>query len=178
MGSRRLVRGPLALYWLMTMMVAAGAVAVATAPSTMQVETGSFSPRTRWSSRRTTSTKRAAERAWMMAMTVACLPVCFKADSRNSLPMEKAMKPRATSQMRPKLDTSSNEAKPIPGMPKSPRQLGPMSTPATKYAVTAGRCQRLISRLIIRPARRAKAIDKSVSIQILPFLRFVFQDPL
>ena len=131
-GRSMLVRGPFALYWFTTIMVAAGAVAVATAPRTMQVDTGSFSPSTRCIRSRATSTNRVAARAWMMATTVACLPVCFREDRRNSLPMEKAMKPRATSQMRLNWDTSPKVGKPMPFMPRRPRQLGPIKTPATR----------------------------------------------
>ena len=47
MGRSSLVKGPFALYWFTTMMVAAGAVAVATAPKTMQVDTGNLSPKAR-----------------------------------------------------------------------------------------------------------------------------------
>ena len=63
MGSRMLVRGPLALYWLMTITVAAGAVAVAIAPSTIQVDTGRVSPRNRCRIRSPTSTKMVADSA-------------------------------------------------------------------------------------------------------------------
>ena len=63
MGRSRFVSGPLALYWFTTIMVAAGAVAVATAPSTIQVETGSLSPKTKWSSSRVISTKIVAAKA-------------------------------------------------------------------------------------------------------------------
>ena len=72
MGSRMEVRGPLALYWLMTIMVAAGAVAVAMAPRIRQVDTGSTSlPTIKWSRNNPTSTKSVAVSAWKMAMTVA-----------------------------------------------------------------------------------------------------------
>ena len=71
MGSRMLVRGPLALYWLMTITVAAGAVAVAMAPRTMQVDTGRVSPRNRCSTSNPTSTKTVAARAWNTATTEA-----------------------------------------------------------------------------------------------------------
>ena len=133
MGSRMSVRGPRALYWLMTMTVAAGAVAVAMAPSTMQVDTGSFSgPRMKWRPMSTRSTMTVAVNACRMATTVACFPVFRRASMRNSLPMEKAMKPRAVSDTRLMASTKSKLVKPNPGMPSRPRHSGPTRRPATR----------------------------------------------
>ena len=71
MGSSKLVRGPLALYWFTTIMVAAGAVAAPMAPRMMQVETGRLSPSSRCRARSPKSTKSVAESAWKIAITVA-----------------------------------------------------------------------------------------------------------
>ena len=107
MGSSRSVRGPLALYWRTTIRVAAGAVAAAMAPRVMAAARLSTSGAARWISTRARSTTTAVSTAWRMPMTMACLPVSRSWERRNSLPMEKAMKPRATSEMRPRLRSSS-----------------------------------------------------------------------
>ncbi len=96
MGSSSRVRGPSALYWRTTIRVAAGAVAEAMAPRVMAASRGSTSsPRTKCSPIRAASTSREAATAWKIPMTVASLPVFFRAERRNSLPIEKAIKPRA-----------------------------------------------------------------------------------
>ena len=98
-------------------------------------------------------------------MTNACLPVCLSSDTRNSLPMENAMKPSATSEIRDRLSTASCVGKPSPSMPRRPRQYGPMSTPATRYAVTDGSFRGFATRVISRPARVATDRDNNVRIK-------------
>ena len=106
MGSSRLVKGPLALYWRTTISVAAGAVAVAMAPRVSTWARDSFSGIRKWSASRARSTSAVAVSAWKTPMTAACLPVAFRSCRRNSLPMEKAMNPRATSEIRLRLPTA------------------------------------------------------------------------
>ena len=67
-----------------------------------------------------------------LPMTVACLPVCFRAERRNSWPMAKAMKPRATSEIIERESTCSKVLKPRHGIPSRPRTQGPISTPVTR----------------------------------------------
>ena len=62
-GSRISVTGPLALYWLTTISVAAGAVAVAMAPRVMQTEMGSFSGIRKCTATSTRSTSTVADSA-------------------------------------------------------------------------------------------------------------------
>ena len=47
-------------------------------------------------------------------------------------------------------------------MPKAPRQYGPISTHAIKYAVTAGSLSFLKTLVIMRPASRAIEVDNNV----------------
>ena len=60
-------------------------------------------------------------------------------ESKNSLPMEKAMNPRAVLLITDRFSTSAADVKPTPSMPSRPRQWGPMIRPAIKNAVTSGR---------------------------------------
>ena len=105
----------------------------------------------------TTSTSAVVITAWRMPMTMARLPIAFSWDSRNSLPMVKAMKPRAVWVTIRRLSTCSRELKPMPLTPNAPMKKGPSSNPATRYPVTTGRCTSLVSLDIIRPPTRATA---------------------
>ena len=60
--------------------------------------------------------------------------------------------------------------KPSPSTPKAPKQKGPIKTPATRYAVTAGRLTNFARRDNINPAK--SAIDKlnKISIKTLSFI--------
>ena len=98
MGSRRSVSLPFALYCRTTIRVAAGAVAVAMAPRVMAAGRDRRSGFQKCSPAMARSTSTAAVRAWTMPMTKACLPVFCSDSRRNSVPMEKAMKPMATSE--------------------------------------------------------------------------------
>ena len=120
MGSSRSVSLPLALYCRTTIRVAAGAVAVAMAPRVMAAGALSTSGISRCRPSRAASTSTMAIRACSTPMTAACLPVSFSWDRRNSLPMEKAMKPRATEEMTLRSFTASNEEKPRPPMCSDP----------------------------------------------------------
>ena len=99
MGSSRSVSLPLALYWRTTISVVAGAVAVAMAPRVIAAGTESTSGRIKWNTTSATSTKASAASACRTPMTIACLPVFFSWLRRNSLPMENAIKPIATSEI-------------------------------------------------------------------------------
>ena len=98
-GSSRSVSSPLALYWRTTISVVAGAVAVAMAPRVIAAGTESTSGRIKWNTTSATSTKASAASACRTPMTIACLPVFFSWLRRNSLPMENAIKPIATSEI-------------------------------------------------------------------------------
>ncbi len=132
MGSSRSTRGPLALYWLTTIKVAAGAVAAAMAPSVMATGTVTWLGMIRWRIKSDRSTNSVADRAWKMAMMVACRPMALSWVNRNSLPMAKAIKPRATSEMGFMTSTASKSTKPKPATPNRPSANGPMSNPAIR----------------------------------------------
>ncbi len=132
MGKSRSVSLPLALYWRTTISVAAGAVAEAMAPSVSAAGRGILSGMARCTAISAASTRMVAITAWMMPMTVACLPVSLSWERRNSLPMAKAMKPSATSERSSKLFTWSSVWKPRPSMFRRPSRNGPMTMPLTR----------------------------------------------
>ena len=99
--SSRRVKGPLALYCLTTIRVAAGAVAEAMAPSVMADAIEMTSGRAKCRATRAISTSTVVITACRMPTVTACLPMLSNALSRNSLPMTKAMKPSATCVMMP-----------------------------------------------------------------------------
>ena len=169
-GSSRSTSGPLALYCRTTISVAAGAVAVPMAPRVMAWAIVSLPFVTSAIATRAISIRKVAASACSTPMTNACLPVCLSSDTRNSLPMENAMKPSATSEIRDRLSTASCVGKPSPSMPRRPRQYGPMSTPATRYAVTDGNFNGFATRVISRPARTATESDNKV--RMVKFLHF------
>ena len=115
------------------------------------------------------STRRVATTACTMPMTVACLPIVFRSDNLNSLPIENAMKPSATSDMIDMDLISSNEVNPSPLTPACPRQKGPTSMPATRYAVTAGSFKTFARRDNKRPTISAMARLNKISILCLLF---------
>ena len=131
-GRRISTRGPFALYWFTTIKVAAGAVAVATAPRVRATGTVILSGISKCRIRIETSTRTVADRAWITAITVAFLPIALSWERRNSLPMSKAMKPSATSEMIFRPSTFLREVKPKPSMPSAPRTKGPISRPAIR----------------------------------------------
>ena len=110
-----------------------------------------------------------------MPTTVACLPVFFRLDILNSLPMAKAMKPSATWDTSFSASTACMLTKPRPAMPARPRQYGPISTPVTRYAVTDGSPSGLATRVIIRPTITAMATDNN-SVIIVQLLSSHFSD--
>ena len=130
MSSR--VRGPSALYCRTTIKVAAGAVADAMAPSTMAQGRVMTWGKHRCRPISTISTSTVVTTACKMPMVMAALPMAFSWVSRNSLPMVKAMKPRAVCVTMLKPSTCSKELKPRPGNFNAPRQKGPSNRPATK----------------------------------------------
>ena len=136
--SRRVI-GPSALYWRTTIIVAAGAVAEAIAPSVIAQGMEIISGKSMCSAIRAISTTMVAMTAWTMPMTMAFLPISLSCFKRNSLPMENAMKPSAVWLMIFIVSTWPRELKPSPCTCSAPMQNGPSSRPATRYAVTAGR---------------------------------------
>lgn len=82
----------------------------------------SFSGASRCTPARARSTSTVAVRAWNTPTTAACRPVARRSPSRNSLPMEKAMKPSATSLTRSSPPTASAVGKPSPSMPARPKK--------------------------------------------------------
>ena len=129
---RSRVMGPSALYCRTTISVAAGAVAAAMEPRVIAEETEMTSGRTRCRATRARSTSTVAAAAWRMPTTMAWRPMVLSWLRRNSLPMVKAMKPRATWEMMFKRSVASMEAKPRPGTPRAPMQKGPSSRPAIR----------------------------------------------
>ena len=115
-GISVLTSGPSALYCLMTISVAAGAVAHAIEP--IASANGNDSP----SKSITTVTRNKATNASSIVIINIALPTLFKSSNFSSAPMEKAMKAKATSLMISKFLTASAGI--------SPKTEGPMSIPA------------------------------------------------
>ena len=101
-------------------------------------------------------------------MVNAAFPVFFKSSRRNSLPMENAIKPKATSEIRARFPTFSIEEKPNPSMFNAPRQYGPIKTPEIKYAVADGSFKGLKSQVISNPAKRATDPDNNTLLKVTP----------
>ncbi len=101
------VRGPSARYWRTTIRVAAGAVAAAMAPRVMAEGIEIAAGKRKWSAIRAASTAAVVTTAWRIPTVMACRPMLRRSERRNSLPMVKAMKPRATSGMMLKPATSA-----------------------------------------------------------------------
>ena len=101
-GNNTFVTGPFALYCLTTIKVAAGAVAEAIAPIIIAAGSGNFSGINRYTPTKTISTIIVVNTAWKIPIIVACFPMVLSCESLNSLPIEKAMKPNATSDINPK----------------------------------------------------------------------------
>ena len=120
------------------------------------------------------STTTVAASAWKTPITSACFPVFFNAESRNSEPMEKAMNPSATWDNIPMDSTDSRLVNPSPSIFNAPRQYGPMSTPATKYAVTDGSRNGLNTLVIKSPARMATESDNNWYIFCFFCLEFLY----
>ena len=72
------------------------------------------------------STSNVAANAWSIAITVACLPICLISSNLNSVPIENAIKPKATCEITSKDSTASLETNPSPSkpmsLPNAPRQ--------------------------------------------------------
>ena len=149
------------------MSVAAGAVAVAIAPSVIAAGSDSLSGAMRWNIMSATSTNIAAASACSTPTANACLPIVLSCETLNSLPIEKAINPSATFDIELSLSTDSDEEKPMPSMPSAPRQYGPIATPAMRKAVTSGRLslRYLNTRVIIKPMRSAIPTESSASIK-------------
>ena len=140
------VTGPLALYWLMTIMVDAGAVAAAIDPRTRENGT-EYPVRIIIPATNTTANKDSRQ-----AMMTGAVPTCRKYDRLNSLPIENAMNPRAASGMIVILlmnDSDSTEN----GIPSAGRKYGPSRSPAIRYPVTFGSLRCFISLPINMPDR-------------------------
>ena len=118
------VTGPFALYWRITIMVAAGAVAAAIELKT--IENDSSLP----IATSTAHTATTAPRASSAAMTIGAAPTFLKYDILNSLPIENAIKPSATSLI------TAIESIVSFGIILS--TLGPKTRPARRYPVTLG----------------------------------------
>ena len=94
-GRRVLTTGPLALYCLMTIRVAAGAVAQLIAPKVNMISTG-ISEINIFVKNSPNITKIDAPRASKTVIKTILLPTAFNDENLNEAPIEKAIKPRAT----------------------------------------------------------------------------------
>ena len=122
----------------MVIMVDAGAVALASAAST--IENASDSPSTRYVS---TNTSRLVRSASVRVMNITLAPFCLSAEKRKNWPVENAMKLSAT---------SDRKAVPcIMSLSISFNPQGPMAMPASMYAVTSGRDSFLVTRVNRNP---------------------------
>ena len=70
--------------------------------------------------------------AWNIPITVACFPIFLRSLSLNSFPIENAIKPSATSDIKEKDLICSKLLKPKPLTPILPIINGPNSKPAIK----------------------------------------------
>ena len=113
-GSNISTSLPLALYCLTTIKVAAGAVAVEIAPSVKACAIVNVSGYSSDTTIKQTLTKNVAAKASQKPTITAFLPICFKSFTLNSLPIEKAIKPKATSETIDNFSTSSSVKKPTP----------------------------------------------------------------
>ena len=130
--NKSLVIGPCALYCFTTISVAAGAVAAAIAPRVMAEDIDIREGNRKWRERRAMSTTIVVITAWRIPTVIALRPMVFRSLSLNSLPISKAMKPRAAWEMIENEFTSSIVEKPIPLMPALPSTNGPIRSPATR----------------------------------------------
>ena len=87
------------MYCRTTISVAAGAVAAAMAPRVRAAAAEISWGFQKWMASSTTSTRAVVRTAWRIPMTMAARPICRSCATRNSLPMAKAMKPRAAWEM-------------------------------------------------------------------------------
>ena len=87
---------PRALYCFTTMSVAAGAVAVAIAPSRRIMGVSIWSGKANFSANSPSMTNATANNAWQKVIVTMLFPSFFKCSSLNSPPMENAIKPSAT----------------------------------------------------------------------------------
>ena len=97
----------MALYWRTTIKVAAGAVAAAVAPKVSTAEMVMAWGIKKCTTSNARSTTMVVTTAWAMPTMKAWRPVSFSCSRRNSLPMEKAMNPRARSLMTPSRSSCS-----------------------------------------------------------------------
>ena len=109
-----------------------GAVADAMAPRVRAQGTEIISGKHKCRMTRITSTTTVVMTACKMPMVMAAEPMVRNWFKRNSLPMVKAMKPRAVSVTIPIRSTCSRLWKPRPGMFSRPSAKGPSSRPATR----------------------------------------------
>ena len=117
-GRSVFVTGPRALYCLTTIRVAAGAVADAIAPRIIAASTGKLFGIIKYSATRAISTTTVVITACKIPIIVAFLPICLSSLSLNSLPIEKAIKPRATSEIIENSSTACIELKPSHSRPR------------------------------------------------------------
>ena len=95
-GNKVFTNGPRALYCLMTINVAAGAVALAIADNTKTNSKEINDGKTKWRANSPPITKIEAPKASKMVIITTLLPSDFKIEALKELPIEKAIKPRAT----------------------------------------------------------------------------------
>ena len=155
-------KSPLAPVWRMVIIVEAGAVAVASAPST--TEKGKDRPSTRKQARKT---RIAAPTDSSTVMVITLAPFFFRAERRKNSPVLKAMKARAISGRKPMPSTTRGGIR--------FRQKGPIRIPPTIYAVTFGRRSFLVTRVIRKPTAsiRAMAIIVTATEESSLFTQFI-----
>ena len=139
--NRVSTNSPFALYWLMVIMVLAGAVAVAMAPS---ISAKSQFKRNMNFRRKVTSTP--AARASLMVITMILLPVRISTSFLKNFPTPKAMNASARSliKLMPPII--------FRGIKLSPQ--GPIRIPARIYPLTFGMFRVLVIRVMIKPEKR------------------------
>ena len=95
-GSNVSTNGPLALYCLMTIKVAAGAVALAIADNVKTICHDTYCGKIKWATTKAAITSTEAPKASKTVMIITLLPNAFIVAFLNDVPIEKAIKPKAT----------------------------------------------------------------------------------
>ena len=139
-------KSPRAPVCLIVIIVEAGAVADASAASTM--ENARFIPRIKYV---TTNTAREAMNASKIVSTTIFIPFFLRVEKRKNSPVLNAMNARAISERKSILSMTVTGIRSM--------QYGPIRIPVSMYAVTFGRWKRFVILVIAKPRKSISAIE-------------------
>ena len=145
----------------MVISVLAGAVAAASEPSTMENSIGN--PSAKYSTQNTTTDATSASNS---VITMFFAPLRFSTDRRKNSPVLNAINAKAMSarKLMPSITFSGMIFKPN----------GPMSMPATMYAVTLGNFNSLVMRVSKKPDNNITATEMMICATIGKFCSNIF----